>query len=527
MDKKWVKRGKCRNFAEYVLEQTGKGLEEVVLSESEFYQCPGISQAASVLKKAVAENRPIHVVADYDADGLGAAAQMFMILRMLKATKFKITIPKRLKDGYGINMRIVDEIPDGAFLITLDNGISAFDAITEAKRRGMTVVILDHHLRSTELPPADLIVDPEDNPVGWTYRHYCGSGLAYKLGQSLFNNNPQVMGKLSVFACISTIADSVDVTADNRNIILTGLRNLNIRNCPEGLAALLDILKNENSMEHIGCEEIGYKIAPAINAPGRLYDEGGKLLLSSIFQTGERAYEAARWLYETNEKRKAAVKVAGSAVEPLGEKIRFVYLPGFEEGLCGILAGNICEDSRRPTFVMTDAADGSIKGSARSVEGTNVFELLTKAAPFLLKFGGHEFAAGFSFARENLDNVFLTLEQNANAASDTQQEFFDLEINQEEIFQVYLETDDVSVFGTGLPKPVFRIRADIEEAKLVGSDMSHLSFKINGQKCIGFSLAEKYIALGSPMKMIVYGTLSTNWWKGRASIQIDVIDIEL
>ena len=121
MDKKWVKRGKCRNFAEYVLEQTGKGLEEVVLSESQFYQCPGISQAASVLKKAVAENRPIHVVADYDADGLGAAAQMFMILRMLKATKFKITIPKRLKDGYGINMRIVDEIPDGAFLITLDN----------------------------------------------------------------------------------------------------------------------------------------------------------------------------------------------------------------------------------------------------------------------------------------------------------------------------------------------------------------------------------------------------------------------
>ena len=214
-------------------------------------------------------------------------------------------------------------------------------------------------------------------------------------------------------------------------------------------------------------------------------------------------------------------------MEPLGEKIRFVYLPGFEEGLCGILAGNICEDSRRPTFVMTDAADGSIKGSARSVEGTNVFELLTKAAPFLLKFGGHEFAAGFSFARENLDNVFLTLEQNANAASDTQQEFFDLEINQEEIFQVYLETDDVSVFGTGLPKPVFRIRADIEEAKLVGSDMSHLSFKINGQKCIGFSLAEKYIALGSPTKMIVYGTLSTNWWKGRSSIQIDVIDIEL
>ena len=261
-------------------------------------QLPRDHEGCKIYRDAVQRNRHIEVVADYDADGIGSAAQIHMILKKLGAVNYRITIPKRMLDGYGINSRIIADIPDGSLVITIDNGISANEAIREAKRRGMTVVVLDHHLRNGELPPADLIVDPEDNPEGWTSPYYCGAGLTYKLAEDLFPYETNFLDHLSAFAAISTIADSVYVLGDNRNIITRGLRNLNSRTCPEGLQAILDYLAQEKNMEHIGIGEINFKIAPIVNAPGRLSDDGGKKILRAFFQHGNRAQEYAKEIYD-------------------------------------------------------------------------------------------------------------------------------------------------------------------------------------------------------------------------------------
>ena len=315
LTKKWIKKGLCRNFAEYVVEQTGMTQEMILNSGKVKYSCPGITKAARYIVDAVQRNRHIEVVADYDADGIGSAAQIHMILKKLGAVNYRITIPKRMLDGYGINSRIIADIPDGSLVITIDNGISANEAIREAKRRGMTVVVLDHHLRNGELPPADLIVDPEDNPEGWTSPYYCGAGLTYKLAEDLFPYETNFLDHLSAFAAISTIADSVYVLGDNRNIITRGLRNLNSRTCPEGLQAILDYLAQEKNMEHIGIGEINFKIAPIVNAPGRLSDDGGKKILRAFFQHGNRAQEYAKEIYDINEERKELVAKAQEMVE--------------------------------------------------------------------------------------------------------------------------------------------------------------------------------------------------------------------
>lgn len=332
---------------------------EILSTEKVKYPCPGIPETAEILKDAVKQGRHIEVVADYDADGIGSAAQMYLILNKLGAKGFQINIPKRMLDGYGINKRIISGIPDGSLVVTIDNGISANEAIGLAKARGMDVVVLDHHIRSGQLPPADLIVDPEDELKGWGSPYYCGAGLTYKLAEYLFPDNTDLLDCLSCFAAISTIADSVNVTRDNRNIILRGLKDLNARRCTEGLRAILDYLAEQKNMEHIGIGEIGFKIAPILNAPGRLYNDGGKLILNALFQRGDKAKEYAQKVYDINEKRKEIVHelkekvTAGDAGEGFLRKrnIIFLYVPDFPEGLCGILAGGLSEEDKRPAFV--------------------------------------------------------------------------------------------------------------------------------------------------------------------------------
>lgn len=535
LTKKWIKKGLCRNFAEYVAEQTGMTQEMILNSGKVKYSCPGITKAARYIVDAVQRNRHIEVVADYDADGIGSAAQIHMILKKLGAVNYRITIPKRMLDGYGINSRIIADIPDGSLVVTIDNGISANEAIREAKRRGMTVVVLDHHLRNGELPLADLIVDPEDNPEGWTSPYYCGAGLTYKLAEDLFPYETNFLDHLSAFAAISTIADSVYVLGDNRNIITRGLRNLNSRTCPEGLQAILDYLAQEKNMEHIGIGEINFKIAPIVNAPGRLSDDGGKKILRAFFQHGNRAQEYAKEIYDINEERKELVAKAQEMVET-GEagdcflrkgKVIFLYIKDFQEGLCGILAGKLSGDDRRPAFVMTKDSHGDIKGSARSQSGVNVFEILKQASAMMLRFGGHAPAAGFSFKEENLEAVYEALEAAApEVGSGEDVSWYDLEVLPMAVQSVHTGIAQIGVYGEGFPEPVLKITGPVDDAKAIGEEENHLSFRMAGVRYIAFRQYAKYLELGSPKILTVYGTVNSNWYKGRAYVQVNVMDFE-
>ena len=536
LTKNWIKRGRCRNFAEYVVEQTGSTQEQIMNSGRVKFSCPGIDKAGRYIVDAVRKNRHIEVVTDYDADGIGSAAQMHMILKKLGSRNYRITIPKRMLDGYGINARIVADIPDNSLVVTIDNGISANEAVKSAKSRGMTVVILDHHLRNGELPAADLIVDPEDNPDGWTSPYYCGAGLTFKLAEELFPYETNFLDYLSTFAAISTVADSVYVLGDNRNIILRGLRNMNSRTCTEGLKAILDYLSKEKNVEHIGIGEISFKISPMVNAPGRLSDDGGKKILNAFFQRGERAQQYAKEIYEINEERKALVAKVQEMVESeeTGDyffrkgKVLFLYIPDFQEGLCGILAGKLSENDSRPAFVMTRAKNGYVKGSARSQSGVNVFDILQHASTLMLKFGGHAPAAGFSFKEENLEAVYETLESAApEVDTGADSSYYDLEILPMAVQSIHTGMAQIAVYGVGFPDPVLKITGPVDEAKAIGEAGNHLSFQIAGVRYVAFHQYAKYENMGCPKTLTVYGTVGSNWYKGKAYVQVNVSDFEM
>lgn len=526
IQKKWIKKGTCTNFAEYVMETTGKSIDEISQSQFASYECPGIKESADMIRQAIADDREIHVIVDYDADGINSGAEIYMILKKLGAT-MKIIVPKRKKDGYGINTDMVINIPDHSLIITIDNGITGVTPIADAKERGIQVLVLDHHEQNGPLPNADLIVDPEAFPEGWTFSNYCGAGITYKLAQYLFPDDKDFLAKLSCFAAIATIGDSVNVTGDNRNIVREGLMNMNRRNCTEGLNAILDVLKERDKIEHFGDYELAYKIAPMINAPGRLDDDGGVFVLGTLFRTGEMAKRKAEELYDLNEKRKEMVNTAIETLQPKGEKIAFLYSEDLEEGLCGIIAGHLASDLHKPAFVMTKAEGGLIKGSARSEGSTDVLALLTEVKDRLVRFGGHKPAAGFSFEEKEIKMIFRKLEKKAPEAVTEEIMYYDFDAEVRDLYNIMINMNKIEIFGVGLPRPVIRIRSDIQDVRTIGQDKTHLSFKLGDVKAVAFSMAEKYQNMNCPTNITVYGNLSENWWRGKASMQFQVSDIDL
>ena len=526
MEKQWVKNGKYKTVDEYIKSKTGQTLDILCASDTVKYICPGIHEIAEKIRAAVSAKKKITVIVDYDADGICSGAEIYMILKALGAD-MKIIIPKRKSDGYGMNLRMLEDAPDNSVIITIDNGIAAIEPIAEAKRRGMEVYIMDHHLQGPVIPNADIIVDPEAFPQGWTFAHYCGAGLTFKLAQDMFPDNQEFLDKLSCFAAIATVADSVNVTGDNRNIILRGLRNLNARVCTDGMKAVLNVLRQKDKLEHVDIYELAYKLGPMINAPGRLHDDGGLFVLKTFFQTGEKANEFAQKLFDINQSRKELVDQVITNAEPKGEKIAFLFDKDIPEGICGIIAGHLASEMHKPTFVMTYAEDGTIKGSARSEENVDVFELMQHAKEKFTKFGGHKCAAGFSLEAKDLDEVFQILEDNAPDAAEDDKQFYDLDLKGAELLNAYLRLNRLGVYGEGLELPVIRFRGQVEKLRYLGDDKQHFSCTSSNIKCIGFSLADKYREKGEPPVMFIYGTLTTNWWNGHPSVQFQMQDFEV
>ena len=520
----WKKRGACTTFEEYVQEKTGTTSADIQASGSVTYICPQIPEIAEKIR---INTRPICVVADYDADGIGSAAILHSVFKKL-GLEHQIIIPKRMKEGYGMNPSMVERIKPGSLVITIDNGISANEAIDRAYEAGMEVVIMDHHLASGVLPKAEIIADPEQIPDGWTFDGYCGAGLAFKLAEELFPKETEFLDTMSCFAAISTIADSVNVTGDNRNIILRGLKNINSspRRCLPGLSALLDVVKERDRVDVFGVTEIAFKVAPIINAPGRLDDDGGIRVLTCLF-AGSDAKEKAEAIYEENRVRISLVKEAIEEMEVRGSNISFVYDEKIREGICGIIAGKLAQESHKPAFVMTKAENGLIKGSARCEEDCNVFEMISGAGYLLAGYGGHQCAAGFSLQEQNLEELLRYLDSHVSKDAMEASNYYDLEAEPSQLTNMFLAMRKIDVFGAGLEKPVIKVTSEITDAKKIGADKTHLTFKVHGgTKTIAFGMAEAYFEMGEPNEMTVYGTLEVNWWKGTPYVQLQAVDIE-
>lgn len=386
-----------------------------------------LEKAAEILEKKIQEGCRIRIIGDYDIDGVTSTTILLKGLKRLGA-KVDTCIPDRIKDGYGINEHLISKaLEDGIdTIVTCDNGIAAYNEITEAKESGMTVVITDHHdvpFRDTKngrkwiIPPADAVVNPKQQNCPYPNKNLCGAVVAWKLIWIMYENAGIPTEEILTFtelAAVATVGDVMDLQGENRIIVKEGLRQLSHTETP-GLKALIQV----NNLEHaeISSYHVGFVLGPCINASGRL-DTASRALKLLCEQDPVEAARLAGDLIALNESRKAMTEQGKEeAIEKVensdlkNDRVLVIYLPDCHESLAGIIAGRIRELYNKPVFILTKG-EKSAKGSGRSIEAYSMYEELVKCGDFLEQFGGHPMAAGLSIKEENIERFRKRLNEN-------------------------------------------------------------------------------------------------------------------
>ncbi len=462
------------------------------------YEMKDIEKAAKILKEKIQLKEKIRIIGDYDVDGVISVYILYTALKKCGAN-VDYEIPDRIKDGYGINKKIILEAKNDEVdtLLTCDNGISAIEQIKYAKELGMTVIVTDHH----DIPfvedekgdrifissEADSIINPKQIECGYKFDKICGAGVAFKLIEVLYEKmkiSKEELYRLIEFVAIATVCDVVDLIDENRIFVKNGLKMIN-NTTNLGLKYLMKETKMDG--KEISTYHLGFVIGPCINASGRLDSakKGLKLLLS---QDEEEALNLAKELVELNDERKSMTSegvekaieiIEGSTMKD--DKVFVIYIPQVHESLAGIIAGRIREKYNVPTIILTKAEEG-VKGSGRSIEEYNMFEELLTCKDLLNKFGGHPMAAGLSLNENNIDLLREGLNRNTKL---TEEELIpkitiDLPLVLENInYDMINDLELLEPFGKGNSKPLFGAKnVNAVKAMVLGQNKNVLKIKL-------------------------------------------------
>lgn len=525
------KKDNCKTVAECIERNVGMSVYEF-LHPKDHYEVYNLKKGFELLSAAIQNGQFIFIMSDYDVDGIASGCIFEFLFREIGYTNYNIRFPKRFSEGYGIRDSVVGEIPENALLITVDNGITAIEPIQKAKEKDITVMIVDHHQPKRDengnsiLPDAEVIIDPHATG-NCDFHDYCGAGLAYKLCSMLVHPKSKSVYLMLCMATLATIADVMPLVEDNRKIVLQGLKLLCEPSvCTNGLLALL---KSYDMDRYITSTDIGFYIAPAINAMSRMNDDGAKTAFEYLTYHGE--YEIAERNAEimkiTNEKRRELVFKGEKMIEDIIQKEGLykqiplcIYCPDLHEGIIGIIAGNLATKYKRPAIVFTDS-NGFYKGSGRSYGGVNLYELLNECKDLFFKWGGHAEAAGMSIPKEmfsqlqhSLSDAFQRLSFKIRDTDDT----YDLEVLPHELPCMIKELDKYQPFGQGNPFlrlliREFRLFYDNNAkgyTRLLGKHKTHIKFCGERYHAIGFDLGSKYQALGNPLELNLLCTVNKN-----------------
>lgn len=404
--------------------ETKEEIESYLKGDLDYLSDPALmkdaDKAASLLEAAIANNELIAISSDFDNDGIFSGLLLKEAIIELGG-RAAIFTPNRVMEGYGVNSRIVEEAnANGAsVLLTCDNGIAAFEAIDEAKKLGMTVIVTDHHevpfeehdgKRTYLLPKADAIVDPKQEDCAYPFKSLCGTGVAYQLMTLLFHRMKRTMSRQEIFlqyTAIATVADVMELVGENRILVRKGLSYLNHTN-HIGLRALMEVCGI--APEQVRAYHIGFILGPCFNAAGRLDTIVHALALLESKEY-DQALALAGELWAMNEERKELTRVGTErAVELIehatwkDEHVYLVYIKDCHESVAGIIAGRLRERYYRPVLVFTDASEeGQIKASGRSIDDYDMFTELSAFRNLFLRFGGHKMAAGLTMEKKNLE----------------------------------------------------------------------------------------------------------------------------
>ena len=459
----------------------------------------GCREAADLLLKKIEQKKKIRIIGDYDIDGVNATYILYRGLRRLGA-RVDYEIPDRMKDGYGLNIHLVELARgEGAdTILTCDNGITALEQTEYARKLGMTMIITDHHEPLYEekegekiwkLPRADVLIDPKLESCRYPFKKLCGAAVAWKLIQMLYQISgldPMALEFLP-FAAIATVGDVMELEGENRIMVKWGLKALEETKNP-GLRALIRETGLEGSS--LSAYHIGFVIGPCINASGRL-DTAKRSLRLLLAEDEAEARELAVELKQLNDERKdltaRGVEQAVMKIEhtPLGkDRVLVVYLPGCHESIAGIIAGRIREKYHKPVFVLTDGTD-CVKGSGRSIETYSMFDEMVKCQDLFLKFGGHPMAAGLSLPGDKVEEFRRRINE---ACTLTEEDFVEKVmidvpmpidyITEELIGQLSL----LEPFGKGNTKPLFAERdLKIQTCSILGKNKNVVKMTVWNQ----------------------------------------------
>ena len=442
----------------------------------------GMEQTVSLLREAIAAGRTIMVYGDYDADGVCAASILMETLHE-EGASLAYRIPSRHTEGYGLNMDAVREIAEKAsLLITVDCGVSNVEEVALAKELGLTVIITDHHQPPEVLPPADVVMDPLIGDYPCPY--LCGAGVALKICQAM--QGMAGVEKRLELAAIATVADVVPLLDENRVIVREGLRRTAASTRP-GIRALLE---TSGATPPLTAEHFGFRLAPRLNAAGRLGD--AKLGVHLLLTPDEaKARNIALMLEQANRERQELERtITAQALEQLSlEELAYAHVilvsgENWNPGLIGLTAGRLCEKFRLPAIALSLREDGTAVGSCRSVPGVNIFRMLSACADLLERYGGHEQAAGLCVRTENIPLLRDRLEKEISSSVPEETFLPSMDYDLAVPFRTWTpETlallDRLEPTGCGNPPPLFLLQgAEIRNARRVGRDGAHLKLSL-------------------------------------------------
>ncbi|MCX7246190.1 MAG: single-stranded-DNA-specific exonuclease RecJ [Burkholderiales bacterium] len=475
----------------------------------------GNRAAATLLADAIALDRRICIVADYDCDGATACAVGVRGLRLLGAKNVGYIVPDRVQDGYGLTAPISQRVKDSGaeLLITVDNGIASFEGVAKARALGLQVLVTDHHLPASvggqiQLPEADVIVNPNQPLCPFASKSIAGVGVMFyvllalraelrRRGQFDTNNQPKLDALLPLVA-LGTVSDVVKLDANNRRLVAQGLKRVRALAMPAGMAALFEV--SARQARSATSFDFGFALGPRINAAGRLSDMtlGIECLLSD---DPARAQQLAKALDGINRERREiesgmrdqalAVAEALFSGEQAAPPAICLFDASFHEGVVGIVASRIKDKLHRPTFVFAASAatghEHELKGSGRSIAGFHLrdaLDLVAKRNPgLLLRFGGHAMAAGCTLGRDQLGVFEQALGAVAaewlDAATLTRRIETDGPLQPQYRRVELVDVLHREVWGQGFAAPTFSEELEVLSQRLVGE--KHLALKLRHQ----------------------------------------------
>lgn len=523
-------------------EKTAAFLKSDINDISDPFLLKDMDKAVSRINKAVENNEKIAIYGDYDVDGITGVTILMMYLKYKKADAFYY-IPDRLKDGYGLNMEAMNFLyENGAnLIITVDCGITADKEVEWAKEKGIDVVITDHHKCPEVFPAAFAAVNPKREDSDFPFDGLAGVGVAYMLIKALSDGNipDEINDEIISLAALGTVADIVPLISENRAIVKKGIEIIKNGGC-RGLNALLSVASIPK--DSVNSTVLSFQIAPRINAAGRMGSAKDAVLLF----ISEDINEVNRVAATLNEQNLLRQEVEKSIYEEVSERIRnskeyknenilVVENKGWHSGVIGIVASKITEEFYKPSIMIT-FEDGIGKGSLRSVKGFNIYEALKSVSHLLLKFGGHELAAGLTIKEENFDEFKKEICEYARKNMDAKSTVKELNIDSEiEEGDMTLEfADKVSMlepFGMANPQPVFVIK----RARVLKSsdfcDGKHLRLTVLKKNtllnAVGFSMGKFASTLIKDEEIYIAGTAGINDFRGEKSFQLRIKDIRL